>query len=137
MPEGPSREQRRRQRREHAQRAQLVAAVAQDRAAAEAAMQQALHGEARWGMGVDAEVEGGDEEGGDIEWRPRFEAGLLTPKQMKTAEAIRSKEYKLQARSSAPRTMSCAPACNAHAIQSHLPICVFMAVLCPATKPET
>ena len=39
------------------------------------------------------EAQGSDD---DVDWRPRFEAGLLSAKQSKLAEAIRSREYKIQ-----------------------------------------
>ena len=102
-PEGPSREERRRRKREAAARAHVAAAAAQDRKAAEAAMQEALHGEARWGMGLDdadamAGGGNGDEDDEEVDWRPRYDAGLLTQKQMKIADNIRAKEYKMQAR---------------------------------------
>ena len=46
-PEGPNREQRRKARQVAAMRAQVAQAAVHDRQAAQAAMQEALHGEAR------------------------------------------------------------------------------------------
>jgi hypothetical protein len=93
-PEGLNAAGRKRQRQEAAVAAAAVKAAARDRKASEAAMRAALQGDMTWGLGPDAEAEEGPQE--TIEWGPRYEAGLLNAKQMKTAETIRSKEYKMQ-----------------------------------------
>ena len=93
--EGPNREVRRRQRQEAAVRAAAAAAAARDRKASEEAMRAALHGNERFGQGPDAQGDG-DEDEEAVDWRARFDSGLLSTKQMKTAEAIRSKEFKIQ-----------------------------------------
>ena len=72
-------------------RAAAATTAEEGRKASAAAMREALRGAAA----DDADV-ADDELEDDIDWRPRFEGGLLTAKQMKTAEAIRSKEFKMQ-----------------------------------------
>jgi hypothetical protein len=105
-PEGLNAAGRKRQRQEAAVAAAAAKAAAQDRKASEEAMQSALQGDMTWGMGPDAEAE--DDAAETIDWRPRYDAGLLNPKQTKTAEAIRSKEYKMQVH---PRAPVCADCC--------------------------
>lgn len=91
LPEGPNREQRRRARMEQAVLQQAAAAAARDKLVAEKTMQAALHGGLEQ-MSEDVDAGSSDE----IDWRVKMEAGGLSDKQMKLAESIRSKEYKLQ-----------------------------------------
>jgi hypothetical protein len=94
-PEGPSREELRRRQQEAAVRATAAATAVRDRKASMEAMRAALRGNMQLGMAPDA-VDDADEDEVDVDWRPRYDSGLLSTKQMKTAEAIRSKEYKMQ-----------------------------------------
>lgn len=95
-PEGPSREERLRAKLERAMQMKIAADAARDRAAAEKSMRAALQGREELTMGDDdlAHDEG---DGEPVDWRAKMSTGTgLTEKQMKLAEAIRSKEYKVQ-----------------------------------------
>eukprot|EP00892_Ulva_mutabilis_P010959 jgi/Ulvmu1/8235/UM041_0045.1 len=92
LPEGPNMYQRRQARQEQHILERIIAAAERDRAIAEKTMQAALKGRSNWDAQV-ADVGGND---GAIDWRAKMESCTLSEKQMKIAECIRSKEYKVQ-----------------------------------------
>ena len=86
--------QRKRARAEQAVLEQAAAAAQRDKIVAEKTMHAALHGRLEWDA-QDADVRRSNAE---VDWHEKMDKGCLSEKQLKVAESIRSKEYKLQVR---------------------------------------
>lgn len=85
-------DQRKLARREKFLLERAAAAAERDRVVSERAMQAALQGRSAW----NAEAIEMEASALQFDWRERMDNGTLSEKQMKLAESMRSKEYKLQ-----------------------------------------